>query len=338
MERKQGISLIMPVYHDGIRERQMEYLIEAIDSIVRARSHPKMPFHELMIVDDGSKDPQTKLYLETLARDHDWIKFIPLETNGGPSRARNTAIKHSSFDHIAGIDCDDIIKQNYAEFLSKAISLLSKDPDLTSVAPGMETIEKYPRRINKMGDVKLWDSILYYCANPTQSVYRYIDIERAGLYREDSIRAEDWKLCIDVMARRHEVGLQNRLIVTDVNYYKYRQYSDGSSVNSRPLSEENLVRFLVSGNEAYYKKLWRTSDINTLLKKINIYELNEIKEGQTLPSILKAVFTNLMHHPVRTIQDHASRSRKLKSLFNILGINRSVSKPSQTPSTDFQPN
>lgn len=109
------VSIIMPCYNDGM------YIEEAIAS-VRAQTYPDI---ELIIIDDGSTDPQT---LEILER----IKLEPklkiIHTNRArPAGARNAGISEATGKYILPLDSDDTIDPSYVE---KAVNILDSNPQI----------------------------------------------------------------------------------------------------------------------------------------------------------------------------------------------------------------
>lgn len=97
------VSVIVPVYN-------VEYcLSRCIDSIL---SQTFTDF-ELLLIDDGSKDNSGNICDEYKFKD-DRIRVFHKE-NGGVSSARNWGIANSYGEHIAFIDSDDWVGENYLE-------------------------------------------------------------------------------------------------------------------------------------------------------------------------------------------------------------------------------
>jgi glycosyltransferase involved in cell wall biosynthesis len=77
------VSVIMPVFDAG---RDLEQALRSVAA-------QTFTDRELVIVDDGSRDPITLAVLEVAARQPGvQLHHTP---NGGPSRARNLAIEHA---------------------------------------------------------------------------------------------------------------------------------------------------------------------------------------------------------------------------------------------------
>lgn len=89
------VSVIIPTYN------RAKYVIEALESVL----NQTYKNYEIVIVDDGSTDNTREVLRQYLADDR--ITYI-YEKNGGPASARNVGIKHSTGEHIAFLDSDDL--------------------------------------------------------------------------------------------------------------------------------------------------------------------------------------------------------------------------------------
>ena len=86
-------SVVIPVYNGE------KFIAEAIESVL----NQEVPAHEVIVIDDGSKDGTAGI-LETY-KGRVLAKTIP---NGGASNARNTGMAMASGNFIAFLDHDDI--------------------------------------------------------------------------------------------------------------------------------------------------------------------------------------------------------------------------------------
>lgn len=108
------VSVIMPCYNDGA------YLPEAVKSVADQR-YPQI---ELVVIDDGSDDPQT---LEAL-KNIEFARVQVLHTNHvGPAAARNCGIRAAQGAYILPLDADDAIDPTYIE---KAVQILRADAEV----------------------------------------------------------------------------------------------------------------------------------------------------------------------------------------------------------------
>jgi len=92
------VSLVIPSYN------RAGLIAETIVSALAQR----VPFHEIIVVDDGSTDDTAQV----LARFGDRIQAIFLP-NGGVQLARNTGVAHASGEFIAFCDSDDLLNPDF---------------------------------------------------------------------------------------------------------------------------------------------------------------------------------------------------------------------------------
>ena len=98
----------MPCYNDG------KYIMEAIDSIGKQTYQN----WELIIVDDGSDDEETKQIINEIQNPK--IKVFHTE-HLRPARARNYGIQKAEGKYILPVDSDDRIHEEYMEKAVKKI-------------------------------------------------------------------------------------------------------------------------------------------------------------------------------------------------------------------------
>ncbi|MDJ0696543.1 glycosyltransferase family 2 protein [Mastigocoleus sp. MO_188.B34] len=118
---KASVSVIIPCYCCSGTIRR------AVESVVQQTLQPA----EVILVDDASRD-ETLSVLKALQEEYssDWIKILSLESNGGPSVARNAAWNIATQDYIAFLDADnawhkDKILIQYYWMLANPQALLS---------------------------------------------------------------------------------------------------------------------------------------------------------------------------------------------------------------------
>ncbi|TBT82578.1 glycosyltransferase [Propioniciclava sinopodophylli] len=115
-----GVSIIVTSFNRGA------FVEEAVDSAL-AQTYGDT---EVIIVDDGSTDPETHRVLKRLAARG--LNVI-VQPNAGVSAARNTGIRASRGEWILCLDDDDIIATTYAE---KAVSRFQSDAEVRVVYSG----------------------------------------------------------------------------------------------------------------------------------------------------------------------------------------------------------
>jgi glycosyltransferase involved in cell wall biosynthesis len=116
--RTSTVSFIVPAYNAA------RYLSQALDAAL-AQDHPA---HEVLVVDDGSRDETPQI----CARYGDRITYIRQE-NRGEAGARNRALEVATGKYIALLDADDVCT---ADRLSKQVGALERRPDAVACFSG----------------------------------------------------------------------------------------------------------------------------------------------------------------------------------------------------------
>lgn len=109
---KPSISVIIPSYNST------NFIGATLDSVLSQSVVPD----EIIVVDDGSTDDSV-LYIQ---KNYPTVKVIQ-QTNGGPSKARNTGIKNATSNYIAFLDADDYWAETKVEFYK---NFFSKHPEI----------------------------------------------------------------------------------------------------------------------------------------------------------------------------------------------------------------
>lgn len=104
------VSIITPFYNAG------QYFEQTFYSVI----NQTFPWFEWIIVNDGSTQTADIELLEKIAGLDVRIHIFHKE-NGGPSTARNMAIRNAAADIIIPLDADDLIEPNYIELLYWAL-------------------------------------------------------------------------------------------------------------------------------------------------------------------------------------------------------------------------
>lgn len=110
------VSVVIPLFNQG------HFLLEAIES-VRAGGYPHV---EIVVVDDGSTDPQTIEIFDKLTG----VTKVR-QANAGLSAARNAGIAAAAGRYVVPLDSDDLLSEG---FLGAAVEALRRNPELCYVA------------------------------------------------------------------------------------------------------------------------------------------------------------------------------------------------------------
>lgn len=191
------ITVAIPAYNAE------EYVCEALDSVAAQSRSPD----QTIVVDDGSTDGTAGRVREWAALSRLGVKLLQQE-NGGPSRARNTALRHATTDLIALLDADDLFLPHHLDLVSKAFE--RRDDIVLCFADGesfghsgvprasllagtrLETLryEEYPGGLRVISG-SAYSSLLWGSYVPVgATIFRRDAAEKVGLYNE-GLRAED---------------------------------------------------------------------------------------------------------------------------------------------------
>ena len=115
-----AISVVMPAYNAA------PTLARAVESVLAQT----WPAHEIVIVDDGSRDGTPEVVGELKTRPGgDRLRYFR-QDNAGPSAARNRGVETATGDWIAFLDADDWY---YPERLSTHARMIASNPELDFV-------------------------------------------------------------------------------------------------------------------------------------------------------------------------------------------------------------
>ncbi len=172
------LSVVTPCYNQGA------LLIDAIASVERHAP----PNCELIIINDGSRDPRTLEILELLKR---CGYFVFDQHNGGPSAARNTGIGLARGRYVLPLDNDNRIRGG---FIQQAMEILDSSPDVGVVYGDRIDFGVYHKE-HQVPDFDLLELLTHnfidVCAVLRKRVW-----EDCGGFDTDFPPVEDWELWI----------------------------------------------------------------------------------------------------------------------------------------------
>ncbi|KEO78528.1 glycosyltransferase family 2 protein [Paenibacillus polymyxa] len=184
------VSIIMPCYNDGT------YIQEAINS-VRKQTYKNI---ELIIIDDGSDDPNTLEILSKLAEQKSDVKLLKTHRLR-PAGARNFGIQHAEGKYILPLDSDDIIKPEYVE---KAVAILENNESVGVVYCYAELFGEKTGRWELPDyslDKMLLDNIVFVTA-----MFHREDWEKVGGFNSEMHHGmEDYDFWLSIMELGREI-------------------------------------------------------------------------------------------------------------------------------------
>lgn len=176
------ISIIIPCYNQG------QFLAESIGSVLAS----DVTDLEIIVVDDGSTDPETCRILDGL--DYPRTQLVR-RANGGLAAARNSGIAEAQGRYILPLDADDRIG---AEYIGQAVAKLEADPQLGIVYCRAERFgaESGPWGLAPFSRWRMGLGNIIFCS----AIYRRVDWDKAGGYDENLRRGwEDWDFWLSLL-------------------------------------------------------------------------------------------------------------------------------------------
>ena len=117
-----NLSVIVPCYNSNT-----DWLVECLSSVYNALMQYEGKW-ELLVIDDGSKEPIQKLLSPLLSEPIAHLIQFVRQTNSGLSAARNTGIHRASGEWCHFIDDDDMILPSFYQNMFRA--LVESEADL----------------------------------------------------------------------------------------------------------------------------------------------------------------------------------------------------------------
>lgn len=223
------VSVVIPCYNQG------SYLAESIGSVLASG----FDACEIIVVDDGSTDPDTCRILATL--DYPRTRLIR-RANGGLAAARNSGIAAALGRYILPLDADDRIGPSY---LAQAVQAFAADDRLGIVYCHAEKFgaENGPWRLPAYRRWRMRLGNLIFCS----ALYRKADWVTAGGYDETLRRGwEDWDFWLSLL----ELGRTVRCLELTGFYYRKNPASMAAGMDAELKIE--LHRRLMAKHGRFY--------------------------------------------------------------------------------------
>ena len=226
------ISVLMPCYNHGA------FIGDAIAS-VRAQTCPD---YEILVVDDGSTEADTRAVLDALQAPD--VRVLRTSNRGLPA-ARNHAARHAAGEIFCALDADDRLAP---EWFARGLAILDARPDVGFVSHWLETF----------GDER-WRWTPERCDLPAllarntvngAALVRRAAFEAVGGY-DEAMRhgCEDW----DFWLRLVEHGFAGHIVPEVLFHYRRRAGSMSRAMLERESYRAPLER-LVAIHEVSYRE------------------------------------------------------------------------------------
>jgi len=228
------ISVFLPCYNAHI------YLPRALESL---RTQTFQDF-EIIIINDGSTDPETVAYLETVPDD---IRVVHQE-NRGLAGARNRGFTEARAELILPLDCDDWLAPH---FLEEAYAALQAAPRKSFIFAGLTLEGEGEGALEKQFNLfeQLYFNQLPYCMLMPRAAW-----EEIGGYDEAMrLGYEDWEYNI-------RLGLHGWTgIPLDKPHFHYHVSASGMLASTSRIRHIELWRYIRDKHASAYRpaELWR---------------------------------------------------------------------------------
>lgn len=251
------ISVIITCFNDGV------YLEEAIASV----QNSTFTDWEIIIVDDCSTDPATKILIDKLANES--FSVVKCSKNGGVGNARNLGIEKARGTYILTLDADDRILKNYLE---KAYSVLEKNKNADVVYCNV-------KRFGDTDTIRIapdfsFPTLLAGNYISSCSMFRKSSWQKCKGYDTKMPNYEDWELWISIAEQGKQFIHINEVL------FEYRARA-GSKVSKTkaPAHRAEVVKYVCNKHkESYQQHL--TEIIPTLHSVITNQEELLKKQGE----------------------------------------------------------
>lgn len=235
------ISVIIPMYNPG---REIVRCFKSLEN-------QTFTDYELILIDDGSKDPAYKAVEKYI--DASTLKSktrLLRQENAGVALTRNRGIEMAEGDYLAFIDQDDFVAKDYLENLYKAATEVNgadkEDSPIDIVVSGYERVRSDGRIILKR-DIKDAPWTKYTMITPWAHLYRREFIV------DNNIRFLDTKIGEDVYFNLPAYTYTERIVILKDRGYKwFYNEKSVSNVSHKTLDSKLDVLFLL---DSVYDKL-----------------------------------------------------------------------------------
>lgn len=227
------VSVIMPCYNDG------KYIMEAIDSIVKQTYQN----WELIIVDDGSDDEETKRIINEIQNPK--IKVFHTE-HLRPAGARNYGIQKAEGTYILPVDSDDRIHEEYME---KAVKMIESNPRIGVVYCKAELFGEKSGSWN-LPDYSfkhmLLDNIVFVSA-----LFYKSDWEKVGGFNTSMAQGmEDYDFWLSILGLEREICQ----IPEALFYYRIKPVSRTTNFQDNCVQVQNTYQQIYYNHKEFYQK------------------------------------------------------------------------------------
>lgn len=226
------VSVIMPCFNHG------EFLREAVASV----TNTKRDDIELIVVDDGSTDEQTRKEMDALCAQG--IEVIRQE-NKGLAAARNAAVAAAQGQYIFPLDADDRLRPDWVD---RGIGILDSQADVGVVYGDAQNFGASAERFGMAFDLErfLFQNYIHCSALYRRSIWQ----QNGGYDGTMPVQGfEDWDFWMGAL----EHGW--RLMYVPEVFFEYRRAEQSMLTRGKPF-EEQVREFVAKKHGDLYFRSW----------------------------------------------------------------------------------
>jgi hypothetical protein len=222
---ERSVGIIVPCFRHGV------FIAECIESIKAQTLAPE----RVVVVDDGSDDPETIAALAALDQDPA-VEVLRQETNRGPSAARNRALDVLDTTYVLPIDADDKLLPGAVELM---VGQLEAAPeDVGFVYPHVRHFGNREDFV-RMPAYNLWLLMVEnYCPAPALFDRRVFEAGGVRYPEEIVVGHEDWDLILQLGER----GVHGIHAAGPTFLYRRLGFSRVNAIDYGPHQFHDLVR------------------------------------------------------------------------------------------------
>lgn len=235
-----SVTVVIPCFNNA------STLERAFSSVIEQTLLPE----KIIFVNDGSSD-NTRQMITSLQTKYggEWLEFIDLGQNHGPSHARNQGMRLAKSDYIAFLDADDTWHPRKLEI---QYSWMQSHPDIALTGHKIEVASDSTPEISLSSEliakkVSKWRALL---SNPFSTPTVMMKKELPHIFEEGQHHAEDYLYWLKVCMSEEKVY---RLEIPLAYIHK-------AAYNAGGLSKSLLE--MEKGELRTYKEIYRSKSIN----------------------------------------------------------------------------
>jgi glycosyltransferase involved in cell wall biosynthesis len=253
------VSVVIPVFNKG------RYVGETVRS-ARASHYDDV---EIVVVNDGSTDPQTNRELHSLSD----VVMVEHASNRGVAAARNTGIAASSGRFVMPLDADDLIHPSY---IPKAVEALLRNRELAYAGCYSQNFGLLDTTYVPVGYVPNLMLFLHTDGRCTKLFSREA-LDRVGGYDEELPAFEDWDLYL-CLAKNGLIG-----DVIPEQLFLYRRHKDSTVFTWSNDKRIELLQYLMRKHRDVLADRYEAVVLHLLHLWKTYYEVSEsvlLQRGQ----------------------------------------------------------